>query len=810
MALQQILEGSFIASGDQADWTVQIYREQDAVPATVGTLEFPGEEPLVIEWLETAKEDVICSSIATLRLLSPGDRTYADLYTIEAGSVQMRVLRNRDLYWEGTLDTETYEEPYAYESDYEVELTFGDFGILDRLKWANTDIVPLRDILSGALEGARLTDLEVIAKRISTEMPSGRDEPLLRYLLVRGDNFFDEDGEALTLKEVIEGVMQPLGLKMVQRAGRVFVYDLNALWGEWDRGYYDEIIWHDEDQVMGVDKVVNNVKVNFSPYAQPKLLDGKLEYKGKHSADYLHYHTYDSNIVLQPSPSADGERWYTYPPGEAYGPYDFDNQHFTIFIKETEEHHGTIIPGCKGLPYLHPAAQACHIEPLLNGPSEQDAIAWYFWLYGHGDLFPRPEPNPTNNGVRPVASPEPLMRTYRVFLPTLSETERKGFYLRLTLEMLLDGRMNPFTDPENNFEDNYNTLRGNCRWAFVPVAITVYATGEEGAEALCHYVNRNKSAACTQGNLQATVCQQSGVNDINGYDVPEAVSWERGEGRAGECWLEYYDGDDPLGGTAITGWKKNRQNIGRPDNDYRYSHGIGFGHHRTEFTVLDSLKKIDDGEYIPYPPTGGFLEVTVYEGVNCYCGGEAPDALWNDDFSYWMPDPDHWQRNNLYKRVRWLLYKAPVLEVVKNNLAFDSAGLDDVEYNGYINPAAKEELSIDTICGTTDKVCPTARGCYYDATCDMAPVTTFTRGDHTDRPERLLIGTLYSQYAERHMRLSGTANLLAGHLAVYRDRATKHIPLMMTADVQDLDAATSEAVFVELSPDEYEEIEEVN
>ena len=89
-----------------------------------------GSEPLVIEWEDKDKEETICSSSATLGLLSPGDRTYTGLYTTKACSTRLDVYRDGALYWSGTLDTETYEEPYTYRQDYEVELTFSDFGEL--------------------------------------------------------------------------------------------------------------------------------------------------------------------------------------------------------------------------------------------------------------------------------------------------------------------------------------------------------------------------------------------------------------------------------------------------------------------------------------------------------------------------------------------------------------------------------------------------------------------------------------------------------------------------------------------------------
>ena len=128
-------------------WRVEILQEADAEFATIGSLEFPADEPLVIEWGNKSKEEVICSSVATLKILSPGDRTYEDLYSIEVGRVRMDVYRDNALYWSGCIDTEFYEEPYETLNGYEVSLTFGDFGVLDRLKYDLADMQKLYAII---------------------------------------------------------------------------------------------------------------------------------------------------------------------------------------------------------------------------------------------------------------------------------------------------------------------------------------------------------------------------------------------------------------------------------------------------------------------------------------------------------------------------------------------------------------------------------------------------------------------------------------------------------------------------------------
>jgi hypothetical protein len=67
-------------------WRVEILQEADEAFAKIGSLDFDADDALVIEWGEGAKEQVICGSTATLKVISPGDRTYEDLYTIAGTS----------------------------------------------------------------------------------------------------------------------------------------------------------------------------------------------------------------------------------------------------------------------------------------------------------------------------------------------------------------------------------------------------------------------------------------------------------------------------------------------------------------------------------------------------------------------------------------------------------------------------------------------------------------------------------------------------------------------------------------------------
>ena len=159
--------GSFLGINGVV-WTVAILQENDSLFPVVGTLDFPGDTPLEIQWEKTAKEDAVCGSVATLTVVSPEDRTYEDLYSVEPGMIRMDVYKDDVLYWSGCLDPEFYEEPYSREKNYDVKFTFSDFGILDRLKYDFVGMQPLSAILTDALRRSKVNYGSINQSMIST------------------------------------------------------------------------------------------------------------------------------------------------------------------------------------------------------------------------------------------------------------------------------------------------------------------------------------------------------------------------------------------------------------------------------------------------------------------------------------------------------------------------------------------------------------------------------------------------------------------------------------------------------------------
>lgn len=776
----KIYEGAFL-SRLGIEWRCELWRDMESAPTEVGALTFEADEPLVISWDETSKEDVICSSSATLKIESPGDRTYIDFYSVKVCSVRLEVYREGTLYWTGTLDTEFYEEPYERLNLYPVTLTFSDFGVLGRLKYNLAGVQTLSAILQDALDRCALGGLTVDYTSLQSTNFTDGTAATLDKLAVASDNFFDEDGAASTLEDVVTDMLRPLALRLTQRAGTVFVYDLNGLY---TKGGQMAVEWDGDSQTLGVDKVVNNVKVTFSPYADSDVMNTEAKYADTAKAtetnvDHSNFETY---LV-----AGSKRRYFSFYPdySDANVKDDPDNISFTLHLSP----NGRGVTGLlSGLHYFKTVSQI--------GGQDSEGIAVTNYL-GHSFFEVKDEASRPLIGLNPTARDAvSLFTAKRCYLPTLSETDAAGFYLRLQLDALIDPRYNPFdSKTDSNDNDAYEAIKEDFSFVFIPLTVTLF---DSDGNALYYYDNYD-AAVNTKNEI---------------HFKPTLGKWVKGSETQRRCWLEWYDKDsNRRHETGICGWAKNRQTIGA-SREY----------------LQKSFQNMDDGQYMPYPPTGGYLEVKVWEGLwpfwdlgwttvtvnNTGTGvGHLLDGTTVTEYKS-LPlgetfdesmarDSSHIQ---WLKRIRWYLLKAPVIDVVSALAGHEEAGADDIVYSGYLNKDAQEEISIDTTVGTASTVLPTAKGVLLKAD-GLSQIQQLERGGVTDHPERLYIGTLYSQFAYRHTKLSGEIRSAVSGLYAFTEGNQTGRLFLLTQEEQDAITDCGDATLVELSKDDYEGVEEV-
>lgn len=456
-----------------------------------------GDTPLEIEWPETGKLEPVQSSNATLQLYSDTDRQFVDLYTVTPGSIRLDVYRDKRLYWSGTLDPELYEEPFARETDYIVSLTFSDMAILERLNWAGTGFITIRSLAELLLSQSGIHYNSII-EYISTKQSAYSSEQLTEATSLNCGNFYDEDGDPMTLREVLDETLRPFCLRIIQKNGYLIIYDLNSLPEALTPTVVD---WESDDATLGVDKVYNNVKVTFSPYHNEKMLDATVDRDSVKGGTTLNLNINDTEAI----------------PG------------FKITLSDT----GKGIEKC-------PEAKYFKIEPDFSG-DETSGVAWTVKTRRGGDYqsFVK-EASATVGTMLLKAEKQP-------FLGYVSYLKDK-YKIRVTLDMMADVRFNPFESADTRIgDDGYPNEQGDfnkrlkqwCNFSYVPFRLILR---DADGKAIYHY--DNKEVASVNG----------------GYN--KKGRWMGGEGSWGDAYLAFYSTTDRQSNTGLGGWQTNKQCIG--------------------------------------------------------------------------------------------------------------------------------------------------------------------------------------------------------------------------------------------------------
>lgn len=733
MALGVRYSGAFY-SREGIVWRVDILQEGYG-GTQPGALSFPSDRPLEIEWNETDKLNPVQGSCATLKIISDTDRRYIDLYTVEVGAVRLDIYRNNNLYWSGCIDTELYEEPYSTEDGYDVSLTFSDFACLDRLDWTESGMMSIHAMVVRCLErcGIRYGQIQ---KLISTSPYnySGASPISLDEVFINQDNFYDEDCEPMKAREVLEETLKPFGLRIIQKAGQINIYDLNKLYQQ----STSRLIWGaGEDSVLGVDKIYNNVKLTFSPYGDAEMMKGTVEEDPTLTAE-------SGGTLIKLN-------------------YERDSYNNLVALDGFRFHHNKTMESNME---ISNGAEFFQICSIYSGQDEAGVVA----SFKRGDYAVAEEDGASTKVRQQLITPRDcgtinngnvststIITCPKAFLGYVSYL-RMSYKLRINLELLFDVRYNPFEE-EGDYNDNaswrsglfnwtkhdgpYQNMQDWCNFGYIPIKLSLV---DASGTALYHYENRTV--------LDSSSYKQTGAKWVSG-----TASW-------GDAYLCYYDSGDRKSKTGFGGWATNKQIIGY------YRDGLP-----------KQWKTIDDGEYIDLPPVGGYLLLEIGSGIH--------------QFDYKR------KVKNIYKFCRWVMYKNPSITLCKKN--YKEAETEDIEDTAWLNKAAKEELEIGTILGTITQNhgVPNAKGQVFKG--DNTVYSTFTRAGMEGRLERLLIGTIYSQYATRHNTLSGTARLLPG-FGIYKDKSIEG-KFILLSEVQNCIEDESVIKMVELSADNYEGIE---
>lgn len=692
---------------DGVKYRVEILQESEQayIPIEVEL----ASDPVVIEWAEVMKIDPVMPAGATLRLISMSDRQFVDLYSVEPCTIRMDVYRAGTLYWSGTLDTELFEEPYAYESRYITSVTFSDFGVLDRLAWEHKGLKTIGEIVDICLSTSQIA-YDSIEKMISTTIPNIEGD-IFSSCLISLENFYDEDGEAWTCREVLDAVLFPFALQLRQKNGKIYISDLNSLASLPTQ----DVKWLNADSMLGVEPTFNKAVIRFSPYSEAVLFDGE----------------FNEDEIL-PNLNASGVSKVS------VGLPDTDFNGFDIYYSE---------------PYSEPTevqklilqnnTRLFRIRPENNG-SKDVGIMWGIRPTGNNWIGNEVK----HSSFDTLLGVVPIISTPKIPIQSgLAE-----HLLKISFDVLLDVRNNPFANGEGaNEAKNWEHLNDWANYGFIFAKLLFYA--RDGR--VFSYTN---------------YAMLKNANSTISPSITKEGSWV--EGDHGRLYLSYYNQGNRKSSTGFGDWQTNKQTIGLSSKD-----------------IPKSISLNIEGEKIPLPPTSvGEIQLIIYSDFDARDNASPADPTVAIDVA------------NI---TRWMLYRNPKIEIASES--GKTIEVEDIVISGWINKSAEEEFSKDTYIGTPTERTPMARGAIISAK-DYTTITAFERAEVTASLEKLLIGTVYSNYASRKNTLQGTIKLIAEN-SVLSDKSAVNSRYIIVSASENLEQATSEIKMAEFAEDSYEGLE---
>lgn len=196
-----------------------------------------------LEYLNTRKLDTVRGAQATIRLLSTEVFEFVGLHTDNMQDFLVKFYREGVLCWMGWLDSELYREQLSDTPPYVVEFSAADFNVWERLKYRDsnegsyTDIVPLITHLKRCLDklGLPFQNLYIGCSTVPNGIEMAEGETVLHKIYIQSGNFYDEDNEPMTCREVVDSILKPYGLTLIQKGGDVYIYDLNTIYATYRR-----------------------------------------------------------------------------------------------------------------------------------------------------------------------------------------------------------------------------------------------------------------------------------------------------------------------------------------------------------------------------------------------------------------------------------------------------------------------------------------------------------------------------------------------------------------------------------------------
>lgn len=641
---------------DNTLWDIGIYI--DGYSGDPEEISLEADEPCVIEWQETGKMDVVQSATCTLRVSNERDRQMVQLMNHTDAAIM--VSRNGKWYWWGYLDDAVYEEPYSFTKGYVTELPFTDFGALNRIPFTLSGKQSVGAIVRDCLNSIGYGSGATINLYTSLLDPDKNQPITLDMLYINADRFANDGdswGNKTMKRDVLEDVLRPLGLRIMQKNAQIFIYDIEYLRDHSEMQAYP--VWKGTDAYLKGSETFGLYEVAFEPDTVETLAEDGLDY--------------DSGIWT------DSEKYFA-------NSYDLET--------ETDSDTGFYLEVKNYAPIGAKVQKSSNARFFRTRSVFTDSsdigVAWrikckelvYSIVFG-GHTIPvvRDTVLLDNLAVCLNSNVEEVFRLETGYLPLAPD--RAKYQLRVNLDFLISFRPNPFDDAPDDWVGAGDYLAKEAQWEsdakvnayLVPVILEVL---DDNGNAAYHYENADYETYRYDdiGQYDTDVVRPFGINKGR---------WVSGAGAYGQTYLAYYNADnndDPL---IEKDWVTNR--IASPLNS----------------AINGTLYRVrDDGEYVSLPPVAGRLRLTVGNGifVTQYAIYQRFAVLFNNGF-----------KQNLC----WQLYRNPKITLVKAGRREDSIDDGNVYERGTIS-STSDSLSETVKAGCWRKgVAPSSRGLFFTA-----------------------------------------------------------------------------------------------
>lgn len=641
---------SYFTSLNGIQWKIQIFTDTNIGNPIEIKLE--GDEPCVIDWPETNKNDVIQSSICRLRVSNENDRQMIMLMDHPASMIEVHYNPGDfyRIYWVGMLDDAIYEEPYSYKKDYVTEIIFSDFGKLKRVPFTLTGKQSLGAIVGDCLStvfGVGHYRLLTTLCDEKTGLPISLDD-----LYIDADRLKEDGQEEQASKyDVLEEILRPLGLRIMRKGG-VTIYDMEYL--RENKEFNSPITWKGTDAFIKGSETFGRFSIVYDQSVKDVLAVDGLEYDSKQWTNSKRHYTYCYNSVTE-------------------------NDDLVGFYVETL---GSLNDSKLQISNL---AKIFRLRSVFSDGSDI-GIAWRIKCWRAWGYLTTPEglEMPLGKEIDLVNNQTAYMNSNEVnvfkmetgYLPVVPDGDK--FQLRISLDFLLSFRPNPFDAPPDEWGQEQAYYNREFYWTascpdgriyMIPVKLEVLSTD---GSVLYHYEN---SSMVHYSNPDFDLPRPFGINKGR---------WVAGAGSYGQMFLAYYldTDEDPL---INKGWVTNRI----------------ASHSKRDIKGTIYIRR-EDGEYVSMPPVAGRIRFTVSNGVY-----EQDGVLHTVSFAEYKEMIKNW--------VRWQLYKNPKITLVKANQRDDVVNKDSIDVIENPEPMGDSLSETLKVCTWGKGVAPSARGLLFNS-----------------------------------------------------------------------------------------------